>query len=767
MILQVLFVPCTWKMFSMRKVALILLSLLASFCRVDAQSNFNVQFRSQLPYGTAVELSNIWGYVDSLGNEYALVGAQNGLSIVDVTNPANPIVKFTVAGTNSYWREVQVRGKYAYVTTEGCCNGLQIVNLSNLPASVSSKYWTGSGAIAGTLGRIHSLHIRDSYLYLNGSQLFGGAALIVSLADPWNPVYISNTAVNFSGNLRYVHDCYVRNDTLWGAHIYGGFFSAFNISNKANPVLITTQTTPNNFTHNAWMSDNGSSFLFTTDEVSNSFLASYDVSNTANITLLDKLQGNPGSGSIIHNTYIRNNFAISSYYKDGITIADVSRPRNMITVGKYDTYTQGSGNGFNGAWGVHPFLPSGNLIVSDINNGLFVLTPTYIRACYLEGVVRDSCTNLPLSNVSVIITGGTHHTELSSLTGEYRTGTAIAGSFTVTFSKTGYASKVMQNVVLQNGVLNAMNVSLRPINAVNLASSSVVHPACFGAATGSINVTTSNGATPFSYLWSNGAITEDISNLTAGNYTLTIMDAQGCKASAAYTLISPTAIATSPTIVPVSCNQAQNGAIAVQVSGAVSPYTYQWSYTPFPPIVSSANQRSNFSGTTALSLIPSGSSVPDSTGIDSLIAGVYQLQITDNNGCVSTNNYSLANPINPCSVTISLRVFVEGFYLGGGTMRPVVNTSLQLTDTVLLELRSPVAPYSLLYSSSGVVSSSGWIQFVFSPSLWQQTFYLVVKHRNSIETWSKTPFYIPQGIQSFNLTESLIPASNPDQFKTD
>ncbi|MBK7965857.1 MAG: choice-of-anchor B family protein [Bacteroidetes bacterium] len=745
----------------MRKLLLAVLLITAFVSSGKAQSNFNVQFRSHLPYGAAVELSNIWGYVDSLGNEYALVGAQNGLSIVDVTNPTNPIVKFTVAGTNSFWREVQVHGKYAYVTTEGCCLGLQIINLSNLPASVSSKYWTGSGAIAGTLGRIHSLHIRDGYAYLNGSQLFGGAALIISLADPWNPVYLSNTSPGFSGNTRYIHDCYVRNDTLWGANIYGGYFSVFDVSNKSNPVFINGEYTPNNFTHNTWMSDDGSSTLFTTDEVSNSFLAAYDVSNTSNIVLLDKLQGNPGSGSIIHNTYIRNNFAINSYYKDGVTIVDVSRPRNMITVGKYDTYTQGAGNGFNGAWGVHPFLPSGNLVVSDINNGLFVLTPTYVRACYLEGVVSDSCSGLPLSNVSVVITSGTHHTELSLLNGEFRTGTANAGTYTVTFSKSGYTSKVIQNVMLQNGVLNAMNVQLRPTNAVNIASASTFNPLCFAASTGAINITTANGTLPFTFLWSNGASAEDLAGVTAGNYTVTVVDGVGCAAMRNFTLTSPPVINPSSSVIPISCNQAEDGVIGVNVNGGVSPYTYQWTYNPFPPLPNSDILRMKVSSVKPKQIGNSLSMLPDSTGIDSLVSGIYSLQITDANGCVLNASYPLLDPLNPCSVIISLRLFVEGFYTGSNTMTPLINPSSQLTDTVRLELRDTVAPFTIHHVGTGVVNSNGYVDFVFSPSLWQQSYYLVVKHRNSIETWSKTPFYIPQGIQNFSLTDALIPLTNP------
>jgi choice-of-anchor B domain-containing protein len=410
----------------------------------------NVTMRSHLPYSVA--LSNIGGYVDSSGNEYALVGTYNGLSIVDVTDPANPVIKFNIAGTNSDWREVKTWQNYAYVTTEGCCNGLQILNLGYLPDSVPMKYYKGNGAINNQLNTIHALHVDAGYAYLYGSNLFNGAALILDLANPWNPTYTGHTAGT------YIHDGYVRNDTLYGCHIYDGYFSVIDVTNKANPITITTQNTPNLFTHNSWLNDAGN-ILFTTDEVSDSYLTSYDISDLNNITELNRIQLTPGSGSIVHNTHTLNDFEVVSWYKDGIAIVDASHPDNMIVTGSYDTYTQGSGDGFNGCWGVYPYLPSGNLVVSDIDNGLYVLTPTYIRGCYLEGNVTDSVSGSPLNGVTVTILT-TSITKQTKITGDYKTGLATAGTYDVQFSKAGYVTKTITGVSLQNGVLTNLNVQL-------------------------------------------------------------------------------------------------------------------------------------------------------------------------------------------------------------------------------------------------------------------------------------------------------------------
>ncbi len=421
----------------------------------------NIQFRSNISFSPDV-LANIWGYSDELGNEYALVGTESGLSIVDVTDPDNPVVRFDVAGLTNNWREVKTYRDYAYVTTEAG-GGLQIIDLSNLPVSVNTKLYTGDGAISGQLGSIHALHCdtATAYLYLYGSNIGQGHTLFLNLTDPWNPVFAGEYIHPGGGSDEYVHDGYVENDTMYEAHIYGGFFTVVDVRNKSNPVLLATQTTPTAFTHNTWLSDDHRT-LFTTDENSGSYLGAYDISDLQNIEELSRYQTTPGSGSVVHNTHILNDYAVTSWYKDGVVIVDVSRPDNPVEVGKYDTYPQGSGGGFSGCWGVYPFFPSGTIVASDINNGLFVLTPTYVRGCYLEGTVRDSLTSFVLSGVSVNILSSSV-TRTTNLSGVYKSGLANAGLYDVEFSRPGYQTKVISGVSLSNGTLTQLDAELSPL----------------------------------------------------------------------------------------------------------------------------------------------------------------------------------------------------------------------------------------------------------------------------------------------------------------
>lgn len=433
--------------------------------------NQNIAYRSKMTFQNQT-LANICGYAAD-GHEYALLGASKGLIIVEVTNPDAPHQIVQIPGPNNLWKEIKTYSHYAYVTSEGG-EGVQIVDLSGLPgATLANHYYTGDGEILGQLNTIHSLHIDTTkgFLYAYGSNLFNGGAVVLNLnGDPYNPTY----AGKFD-EFGYIHDGWVDNDTLYAAHIGAGFFSITDMSDKSNPVALGLQHTPNNYTHNTWMSKDRH-VIFTTDEVDNSYLAAYDISDPTDIKFLDKIQTNPGSNSIVHNTHILDNYAITSWYSDGVSIVDVTQPDNLVQVGNYDVAPGFTGGGFNGCWGVYPFLPSGNIIASVIpststsgGGELWVLTPNYQRASYLKGLITDAANGNPINGATIQIQGGDNGAVANSdISGNYKTGQVTTGTFDVLVSKPGFLPATA-SVTLSTAQTAVLNVALNSAPTVTVS----------------------------------------------------------------------------------------------------------------------------------------------------------------------------------------------------------------------------------------------------------------------------------------------------------
>jgi choice-of-anchor B domain-containing protein len=443
-------------------VGFMLITFLPTHAQISPTQN--LQFRAHLNLGN--NCANIWGYA-AKGREYALAGTFNGMSIVDVSNPDVLKLIKNIPAVTSQWREIKTYRNFAYITTEGSGQGLQIVNLTNLPdTNVAVKNYKGGDSTLVNIVKIHSLHVDTAkgFVYLYGGQSIvniggvntnvQGAVVLDIKTDPWNPKFVGVY------NQDYIHDGIAENDTLYGGHIYGGYFSIIDFRDKKNYKVLATQKTPTIFTHNTWLSDNHKT-IFTTDENAGSYLAAYDITDVNNIKPLDRIRSVAGANAIVHNTYILNDYAVTSWYTEGVTIVDAHRPQNLIQVGQNDTYN-GSGAIFNGAWGVYPYLPSGTMLVNNINDGLRTLTPKYVRACYLEGSVIDSVTRQSLGGVRVKI-NSTDPDKMAetNISGKYYTGQVTAGQFSVTYSKLGYYTKTI-NVTLANGELFPLNVELRP-----------------------------------------------------------------------------------------------------------------------------------------------------------------------------------------------------------------------------------------------------------------------------------------------------------------
>lgn len=410
----------------------------------------NIELRSVQTFNN--DLSDVWGYASN-GREYALVGVNNGFTIVDVTDPDNPDPLFFEQGFSSDWRDIHTWNDHAYVTNESD-GGLLIVDMSDLPNSIQSTTWDADSLLKSA----HNLWIDENgYLYIFGFNSIDGqipyddrGVLIAELnTDPKNPTYINT----YSNN--YVHDGYVRNDTMWLAEVSAGFFSVVDVSDKNNLQTLGSAETPGRFTHNVWPSDDGKT-LYTTDEIEGGYIGAYDVSNLNNITELDRYKEAADTRPIPHNTHVLGDYLWTSYYTYGVNLVDATRPDNLVEVGRYSTSSFPTTATFNGCWGVYPYLPSGNILATDIEEGLFVLTPTYSRACYLEGSVLDSTDNSPLTGINVEIIG-TDEESTSNIVGEYKMGIADSGFYDVRIYYPGCSSKIITDIRLDKGQITQLD----------------------------------------------------------------------------------------------------------------------------------------------------------------------------------------------------------------------------------------------------------------------------------------------------------------------
>lgn len=423
------------------------------------QSDLN--FISQTDYVALhnTGLNDVWGYVDEQGNEYAIVGAEDGTSIMNVSDPVNPFEVFWLPGENSIWRDPSVYGDYAYISTEAE-EGLTIINLSPLPESnvLVSTLFTGESGLSWESA--HNCHVDDAgYLYVFGANYGEGGVLIYDVNTmPMNPSFVG------AFDNWYVHDGVAFGDTLYLAHVNDGFLSIVDIADRSNPQLLGTKITPDSFTHNIWPSDNRE-VVYTTDELPDAFIAAYDITDVDNIIELDRVQSSPGQNVIPHNTFVLNDYLVTSYYVDGITIHDAKHPQNLIEVAAYDTYP-GQTPTYDGSWGVYPYLPSGIILASDRSEGLYVLQPDYQRASYLEGTITNQNDGNPIGNVSVDIVGNEQE-NLSSSVGFYATGMPAAGTYDVTYFKVGYESQTISTEISQ-GDITVQDLVLAPITPFSL-----------------------------------------------------------------------------------------------------------------------------------------------------------------------------------------------------------------------------------------------------------------------------------------------------------
>lgn len=436
-----------------RLFSLIAASLVVTISASGQSQSLNMTKLGQLSYNKPI--NDVWGWTDTAtSKEYALVGVQDGVSVVEVTDPANPQEVLFVPGASSVWRDLKTYGDYAYVIHDrysGTSSGIEIIDLSTLGNTFPTTYnrfpTVNINGNPQTFDQAHNIFIDENgILYVFGANVGVGGVLMFDVAqNPTNPPLVGLE------NVYYYHDGVVQGDTLWGAAINKGFFTVVDVSSKSNPQMLASQGTPNSFTHNIWMSDDNQR-VFTTDERTNAYVASYDVSDLSNITELDRIQSSLSSQVIPHNTHFFNDFLITSYYTSGVQIVDVAKPGSMVEVGHFDT-SPASGDGFSGNWGAYPYLPSGNILVTDRGEGLFTFSSTYPRGCYLEVKVEDAVSGQPIPNAQVATLGGgiSGNTDFQGL---FQDAQEKPGNFDLVTRAPGYKNDTLNLIFIRDTTLN-------------------------------------------------------------------------------------------------------------------------------------------------------------------------------------------------------------------------------------------------------------------------------------------------------------------------
>jgi len=354
--------------------------------------NYNIDVLSIVEYdndNNNYGVSDVWGYTDENGNEYAIVGYRYGTSILDVsTDPSNPIEVANILGPSNgdyyYHRDYKTFGDYLYIVNEmtGPDVGMQVVDLSPLPLFPPEQITTYTN-----IEQSHNLWIDDSGLAFIEHQ-WGDNIHIANLNSlPNNPIY----GGTFGDLAQNCHDIYTRDNIAYISEGWSYQFGIYDFSDLNNITHITTITPFNSgYAHNAWLNDAGT-HLVTTEETVNKTIKIWDVSDFNDITLAGEYLGENG---LAHNVHVKNDLVYISHYSVGIKIIDIYNPHEPIEVAAYDTYPQGNGSGYVGCWGAYPFTNNNMVFASDMQNGLYVFDFEPIYAGWTQGTLHLNTSNI-------------------------------------------------------------------------------------------------------------------------------------------------------------------------------------------------------------------------------------------------------------------------------------------------------------------------------------------------------------------------------------
>lgn len=387
----------------------------------NAQDQLNTQLlgvfdrpTSDLPVFDGLQYNDVWGYVSPGGMEIAILGNSQYNLFIDVTDPANPTELFRHSpGVREIWRDFKTYKSYAYGVCDECSEGLAIYDMSDVDCSGTISHVR---QVTSEFGSSHNIFIDEENHRLYAVGVFEPIDMYVYdlFSDPLNPTLLA--AIDFTNVLQanldfYVHDIFVRDNIAYCSHGWDGYYiwDLNDISNvgpisSGGTIELMASDDYNGYNHSSWVTDDNQ-YAIVAEEVPQGLpLVTVDLSRlqAANNPMINDVEQfsdhlEPFGRSTAHNPFIRGEYAFISYYEDGLKVYDYSIPSKPVLHAYYDTYPLNIGNypGHTdfGAWGCYPFLPSGNILVSDITFGLHIISVTGTETC-ADGIQNQDETGI-------------------------------------------------------------------------------------------------------------------------------------------------------------------------------------------------------------------------------------------------------------------------------------------------------------------------------------------------------------------------------------
>ena len=332
--------------------------------------------------------NDIWGWFDAqTGNEYALMGLTNGIAFVDVSDPESPVFlgNLPTATVSSVWRDIKVYQDHAYIVADNAgAHGMQVFDLTRLRNQTQPQSFAAD-LVYGDFASAHNIAINETsgFAYAAGTDTCGRGLHIIDIRTPNNPLFAGCHSTVDTHDTQCVVYQGPDADHI-GSEICASsnenHFEIVDVTVKAGPVTISSSTYPQlGYVHQGWFTEDHRFFLLG-DELDELDFAIPTRTHVFDVSDLDApvyvFAYEAATVAIDHNLYIVGNRVYQANYTTGLRILEFGNlaNRELMEVAFFDTYPNSDATAFDGAWSVYPFLPSGNIIVSDDSNGLFILT---------------------------------------------------------------------------------------------------------------------------------------------------------------------------------------------------------------------------------------------------------------------------------------------------------------------------------------------------------------------------------------------------------